>query len=278
MAYVKSNAYGHGLEKVVSVLNDYVDGYGVVGLDEGIMCRQFTDLPIVINAALSDSTSLTIMNEYRLEPVVHDLCFLKNILSSSFYWPRIWLKFNTGMNRLGIKPHDVDNAHQLLNKAKNIQTTVAMTHLADSCMSEENQHQLNLFRTITKSYPYQGSSYANSAANLESNDHQQGEWIRPGLLLYGWRPDSNLSSYLDFQPIMDVKSQVLSVQSIKKGESVGYGRDYVAKHDHLYAVVAFGYADGLPRGIVGGAVYKDGYGYPTIGRPSMDSVCIHERK
>lgn len=274
LAYVKSNAYGHGLSAIVSTLNQAVDGYGVVGLHEGLKCRELTSLPVVVNASESDHKTFIAMAANKLDPVIYSIDYLDKLLAESLCWPRVWLKINSGMNRMGLAVSEVVSAFERLSQSGKVQSIIAMTHLADSNMSPENKQQLNIFRKVVNKHSFSSSSYANSAAILESNDHCHGEWIRPGLLLYGWTPELQQTKLIDIKPVMSVFSQILSINNLKAGSSVGYGRCYISNEAHQTAIVSMGYGDGIPRQVKAAKVIVRGEAFDIIGLPSMDTVCI----
>ncbi|TFT85679.1 alanine racemase, partial [Proteus mirabilis] len=185
-----------------------------------------------------------------------------------------YLKLNSGMNRLGYRPENYQQAIQRAKRITNIGSIVQMSHFAnaDTGLNMATQKQI-IDSSMVNDLP---RCLANSAAILfEPQTHHS--WVRPGIILYGVSPSGVWQDIADFdlQPVMTFNSEVLAIQSVKKGEQIGYGSRYTAQRDMRIAVVACGYADGYPRHAPDGTpVIVKGHKTQLVGRISMDMLTI----
>lgn len=272
---VKANAYGHGLSAVWPALS-HTDGFALIELENAIMLREQRWLgPILLLEGFFKPEDVSLLERYSLTTVIHSDWQLDAIEKAQLKRPiNIYLKLNSGMNRLGYRPEQYQQALCRAKSIQNIGTIIQMTHFAnaDSGLNMDKQKAV-INATMTTCLP---RCLANSAATLFNPETHQ-DWIRPGIILYGVSPSGIWQDIAHFglQAVMNFNSEVLAIQPIKKDETVGYGSRYTAKRDMRIAVVACGYADGYPRHAPDGTpVMVNGYKTQLVGRVSMDMITI----
>jgi alanine racemase len=279
MAVVKANAYGHGLLSTALAL-DAADAFGVARLEEGVALREGgVAQPIVLLEGVCSAAQLEEAAQQRLDLVVHDPSQIE-LLEHRGGDPQrfvIWIKIDTGMNRLGFPPGEFAAALERLRRLSPAPREIRLlTHLA--CANERDdvvtQAQLLRFREATRGLPY-AVSIANSAG-LFGAVALGCDWVRPGIALYGASPFADCAAVdLGLRPVMHLESSVIAVRRVARGQSVGYGGAWVAKRDSVIAIIAAGYGDGLHRSLGGGAsVLIDGQRAPLAGRVSMDMIAV----
>lgn len=271
---VKANAYGHGLERVVRTLVDETDGFALIELERAIALRESgLEHPLLLLEGFYSASELPLFMRYRLIPVMHCPSQVQALLDAG--WPSdlpVYLKLNTGMNRLGFEAQGVAAAHRAL--AGRVANVVLMTHFADADGPRGVDWQLERFAAMTAGMR-NARSLANSAALLRY-PQAIGDWARPGIMLYGGSPFEDRSAgSLGLKPVMSLQSEIIGVQVLAAGESVGYGCTFTADAPMRVGIVACGYADGYPRHApTGTPVLVDGVQTRTLGRVSMDKLCI----
>jgi alanine racemase len=275
MAVVKANGYGHGLLRVAQALNQ-AEGFAVLELEEAIFLREAGfDQTILMLEGFFRSTELQDVSGADISLVVHNHAQLEMLESVALPQPvSVFVKMNSGMNRLGFKPEAYPAALERLAANKNIKQITLMTHFATADDSTGVAGALDLFQRHTQSMDYP-VSLANSAAILRYPD-THADWVRPGIMLYGATPVSGTSVYsYDLRPVMSLESEIIAIQDLKAGESVGYGQRFTAEKDTRVGIVACGYADGYPRHAPNGTpVMVEGVRTSTIGRVSMDMLFV----
>ncbi len=186
----------------------------------------------------------------------------------------MFLKFNTGMNRLGFPAVDAGSVLEELNALSCVGKVVLTTHFSDAEGVSGIDWQMREFEGHV-ARPGYARSLANSAALLRFPE-ARGDWVRPGLMLYGASPLENASALkLGLKPVMTLTSEIIAIQQLKPGDTVGYGSQFFADHAMRVGVVACGYADGYPRHASNGApVMIEGVRAPMAGRVSMDMLCV----
>lgn len=283
MVMVKAFSYGSGSVEIAKYLqHQAVDFLGVAFADEGVELRKAgISLPIIVmNPQLSDYNQVL---DYNLQLEVYSLAQLREL--RAFISARgvadfpVHLKLDTGMNRLGIQLHEVDECVQLLKKGNEIRIVSVFSHLAASDMSSEDEFtQLQLqvyhemYEVLTSVLPYKPIRHiANSNAVLR-HPKSHLDMVRLGIGLYGF--SSVDSDYL--QKVSVLRSKVLTVKKVSSGDTIGYNRKGKVEQESLIAVVPVGYADGLNRHL-GNGNWKMSIGgklYPTIGDVCMDMCMI----
>lgn len=283
MAMVKANAYGCGIERVVPDLDGWVEYFGVVGLNEAHAVAQLgaTTPCVILQAGFqSEDWRATLQHPWIL--VLHQHEQLDCLLNTPL--PReitVWVKLNTGMNRLGFQPHELPQVAQALHHCAWVsRNIVIMSHFAnaDHPQSALNQQQLECFQQGCLWFDSEFSiqkSLANSAAVLTRPDTHL-DIIRPGIALYGVSPFEHQSARsLNLRPVIRFRSNLMSQFTIQPGESVGYGSCWRAPRTTRVGVIPAGYGDGYPRVVAPNTpVFIHHQPIPIIGRISMDSMTV----
>jgi alanine racemase len=278
MAVIKANAYGHGLVAVARALES-TDAFAVARVDEGLTLRLAgINAPTVLLEGVFDREQLDAAAAANFELVVHtaeQIELLRAAAAGTRF--KVWLKLDSGMNRLGFKGAAFGAAHAALSALDSVQPPVNLfTHLASADLPEllTTSEQLALFAAATGSFAGE-RSLENSAAMLSFPD-AQADWVRPGLLLYGVSPFAgSIGADYGLRPAMTLHSHVIAVKDLSPGEHVGYGGAWTANRPTRLAVAAVGYGDGYPRSLGSGApVLVNGERAGLAGRVSMDMIGI----
>jgi alanine racemase len=280
-AVVKANAYGHGIERAYPGLQS-ADGFALLDLAEAERLRALGWRgPILLLEGCFEARDLELCSRLRLWHTVHREAQIDWLATHKTTWPHhVHLKMNSGMNRLGFTPAAFRGAWQRLSGLTQVDEITLMTHLSDADGGPRGiEHQLALFESVTHDLPGD-RSLCNSAATLRYAAERpalRGDWVRPGILLYGSAPDFPHRSITDWdlQPTMTLRSQLIGTQDLQPGDTVGYGSSFSADRPMRIGVVACGYADGYPRHAgTGTPVLVDGVRTRTVGRVSMDMITV----
>ena len=278
MAVIKADAYGHGLLRAAEAFKS-ADGFAILELEAAIRLREvgYQHTILLIEGFFSRS-ELELFERYQFCTVIHNSEQLEML--SAYKRPGgldVFLKLNTGMNRLGFTPEQFPVALELLRSNPVVGQITLMTHFA--CADEHKERngvaeQLQCFNTVTSNLNLP-RSLANSAATL-CYPETHADWVRPGIMLYGASPFSDTSaSELDLRPAMTLTSKVIAVQYLNSGDKVGYGQTFRADRSMRVGIVAGGYADGYPRHApIGTPVLVNGTRTRIIGRVSMDMLHV----
>ena len=276
-AVLKANAYGHGSIQCAKAL-DQAAGFAVATVEEAVELRQAKiDKPILILSTFSQIEEVELLYRYNLMPTIHSQ-FQLDLLSHHKSQGTIhcWLKVDTGMNRLGLSRDEFLNTLKALADSRRLKVVAVMSHLAsaDETINDFTQIQLNNFNLITQGVNLP-LSLANSSAILAWPDTFK-HWNRPGLMLYGASMlDSANEHAAKLIPVMKLKSQLIAVKTLNKGEAVGYGQTFVATKKMRTGVVACGYADGFPRNAATGtSIIVCKKRVLVLGRVSMDTLSV----
>jgi alanine racemase len=284
MAVIKANAYGHGLVSTALALAD-ADAFAVARLEEGVALRSAgVRAPIVLLEGVFSAEQLAEAAHHRFELVVHDPLQLK-LLEAHRGAQRfvVWIKMDTGMNRLGFRPEAFAAALARLEAltVPALELRV-MTHLAraderDVIMTDD---QVASFQAALVAAGLGGSkrlaSSIGNSAGIIGWPRAHGDWVRPGLAMYGVSPfPGEGAEKFGLKPVMTLETTVLTVRDVKRGETVGYAGAWQATRDSSIAILAAGYGDGLPRSLANGTpVLVAGARYPLVGRVSMDMIAV----
>jgi alanine racemase len=280
MAVIKANAYGHGMVRVAHALHD-VDAFAVASIDEAIVLRESgVHAGIVLLEGMFSADELLLVQAYNVELVVHSVEQIEWLEAAQVRKPiAIWLKIDTGMHRLGIEPAVFATLYQRLSDCEAVGDIRFMTHFA--CADERNNpatmQQIEDFAACLEKTEGQ-RSLANSAGIL-AHTESHADWIRPGIMLYGSSPLPDESAgALGLEPVMTLKSRLIAVNHLSKGDAVGYGAQWSCPENMRVGVVACGYGDGYPRHAKEGTpVLVNGQRVPLIGRVSMDMITVDLR-
>lgn len=287
LAMVKADAYGHGLFWIAPYLGHILeaDALGVARLDEGLLLRSLNiKKPIFLMEGFGYEQELQTIEEHDLGLILHESFQVEALLQHRFQKKiPLWIKVNTGMNRLGFQAKTALWAYQtLVEHTPSFSIQGLMTHFAqaDDPNHPLNQEQILRFDHFLKQLPPQESaaiprSLANSAAILSRPD-THADWVRPGILLYGVSPfQKQLGADLGLKPVMSFESDLIAIYDLLPGDQVGYGGHFKATRDMRVGIVAAGYGDGYPVIAPNGTpVWTHGRRCPLIGRVSMDMVAI----
>lgn len=281
LAMIKANAYGHSIEHIATALPE-ADAFGVASLGEGLLIRAAgVTKPIVLMQGIIDEDEFIRAITHQFTLVVHHTEQIKILKRCRHTSPiSVWLKIDTGMNRLGFEPAEAGKMYQALMDCAAVKKPLGiMTHLAeaDNLKSPATLEQVSIFNEITKDFSGP-RSIANSAGVLGWPD-THADWIRPGVVLYGVSPfaDSCGQDY-NLRPVMTFSTHLFAIQRVRKGERIGYGGTWTAPEDMLIGVAGLGYADGYPQFARNGTpVLVSGILCPMVGRVSMDMITVDLR-
>jgi len=278
-AVVKANAYGHGIERVFDALRG-ADGFALLDLAEAERLRQLGWRgPILLLEGVFEPRDLELCSRLALWHAVHCEQQIDWLAAHKTQVPhRVFLKMNSGMNRLGFTPERYRSAWARLNALPQVDEISLMTHFSDADGARGIAHQLAAFQRATQDLPGE-RSIGNSAAILRhcADAQVRLDWMRAGVMLYGGAPDhpEHDSAHWGLQPGMTLASRIIGVQHLQRGDSVGYGSGFTAEGAMAIGIVACGYADGYPRHCPSGTpVLVDGRRTATVGRVSMDMLAV----
>ncbi|MBV9189098.1 MAG: alanine racemase [Betaproteobacteria bacterium] len=274
-AVIKANAYGHGLERAARAM-EAADGFAVLDFQEAARLRVAgVTKPILMLEGVFKPVDVPLLHKYALTPVIHSSAQVDMLRTAELGGPiDIYLKLNSGMNRLGFTPENLGGNYQALRENPRVRSITLMTHFADADGATGVKAQLEWFGEMTKSFPHK-RSLANSAALLKFPE-ALGEWVRPGIMLYGCSPFADRpAGTFDLKPAMTLTSELIATQHLQSGERVGYGFSYEAAAELDIGIVACGYADGYPRHApVGTPILVNGIRTRIVGRVSMDMITV----
>jgi len=278
-AVVKANAYGHGIERAFDGLRG-ADGFALLDLAEAERVRALGWRgPILLLEGVFEPRDLELCSRLGLWHVVHcdeQIEMLAAHKTTSAH--QVFLKMNSGMNRLGFAPQRFRAAWTRLGAMPQVDEISLMTHFSDSDGARGIAHQMQVFTQVTRDLPGE-RSLSNSAAALRhaQDTAVRADWIRPGIAVYGSAPDypEHDTAHWGLAPTMTLASRIIGVQQLQPGDTVGYGSSFKADAPLRIGVVACGYADGYPRHCTTGTpVLVDGVRTRMVGRVSMDMITV----
>lgn len=275
LAVIKANAYGHGLTRAATALAD-ADGFALLEIDNAVRLREagFRQ-PMVLLEGFFESRELATLTAGGVGTVVHDMTQV-DALDGLAGGARldVFLKVNTGMNRLGLPARDYPLAIGRLRRNPRVGSITLMTHFASADEPRGVDWQMQVLRGLP-GWAELPKSLANSAAILRYPDTHF-DWVRPGIMLYGCSPFPGRTGAEDgLRPAMTLESRIIAVQSLEAGDTVGYGGAFRADRSMRIGIVACGYADGYPRHApTGTPIAVGGRITGTVGRVSMDMLCV----
>ncbi len=276
---VKANAYGHGIERVFDGLRG-VDGFALLDLAEAERVRALGWRgPVMLLEGVFDQRDLELCSRLGLWHAVHCDEQIDMLAAHKSQLPhKVFLKLNSGMNRLGFAPLRYRSAWTRLNALPQVEEIALMTHFSDADGPRGIAHQVSVFQQTAGDLPGE-RSLCNSAASLRHT--QSGElaldWVRPGIAIYGSAPDhpEHTAAHWGLRPAMTLASKLIGVQTLQVGDTVGYGSSFTADGPIRIGIVACGYADGYPRHCTTGTpVLVNGVRTRLVGRVSMDMLTV----
>ncbi|MGN6703055.1 MAG: alanine racemase [Burkholderiaceae bacterium] len=275
-AVVKADGYGHGLLRAMRGFAG-ADGLALIEPDAALRLREAGwDKPILLLEGAFDADDMALAARHGFAVAVHgdeQIALLEGSRGEGAV--DVYLKLNTGMNRLGFPPARARDAARRLRALPAVRRVSLMTHFANADDPENPRlplaTQLARFDAATAGLDGE-RSLANSAADLLRPDTAR-DWVRPGIMLYGGTPGGGSAASFGLRPAMTLTSEVIGLQDIGAGDAVGYGSAFVADRPMRIAVVACGYADGYPRHApTGTPIVVGGRATRIVGRVSMDML------
>ncbi len=278
-AIVKANAYGHGIERAFEGLRG-ADGFALLDLAEAERVRALGWRgPILLLEGVFEPRDLELCSRLDLWHTIHREAQIDWLAAHKTARPqRVFLKLNSGMNRLGFTPEQFRAAYARLAALPQVGEIALMTHFSDADTDKGIGAQWALFQQATEGLAGE-RSVCNSAATLRHGQQAEvrGDWVRPGIAAYGSSPDfpRHDAAHWGLRPAMTLAAELIAVSELWPGECVGYGSIFTAEAPMRIGVVACGYADGYPRhAVTGTPVLVDGVRTRTLGRVSMDMLVV----
>ena len=271
---IKADAYGHGVKKVSKRINSKVDGFCVATTEEAINLRSFSKKPVLDLEGPYDLSDINSLVKNNIQFVIHSsrqLNFLKKVKTFQRNQP-IWLKFDSGMNRLGFPMDDASKVFEEVAKKTN--QIVLMSHFFSF---KGNNHQLKKFELLEKKFSsnkiFVQKSLCNSGGMINFPSSQK-DIVRPGICLFGSKSNLNIKN-LKLKPVMTLKSKFISIKEIERGEKVGYEGTWQANRRTKIGILPIGYGDGYPLNLSNcGKVSINGRLASVIGKISMDMMAV----
>lgn len=283
-AVVKANAYGHGIERVYDAFKS-ADGFALLDIAEAIRLRKlgWTGAILLLEGIFS-AEDLLDCEKYQLSFSIHNqqqLQWLNEFQTQNRSKVKfdIFLKMNTGMNRLGFAPEIYPKIWQQLKEHSSVQSVTHMMHFSDADGERFGQsgidYQISVFENTIQDLDGE-CSVCNSAAILRHSKQLHSDYVRSGIMLYGSSPDFPTHTIQDWNlhPTMSLRSEIIAIQNLVPEQTVGYGSKFKAAHAMKVGIVACGYADGYQRISMGAPVLVNGVRSKTIGRVSMDMLAV----
>lgn len=279
---LKANAYGHGAIRVARALAGRVDGFAVARIEEALELREAgIGGRMLLLEGVFAGADLALVRAHDLDIVIHhesQIEMLERAGPGAAF--RVWLKIDTGMSRLGFPPGELDACLARIRAAAPLAEPVRiMTHLAyaDDRRDSATERQLERFHALVHERGLE-LSIANSAGLL-GWPASHGDWVRPGLMLYGISPFVGSSAeHEGLRPVMTLATRLIAVNQVRQGASVGYAGRWVCPEDMAVGVAAVGYGDGYPRHAASGTpVLVNEQLVTLIGRVSMDMITLDLR-
>ena len=278
-AVVKANAYGHGIERAYEPLRG-ADGFALLDFAEA---QRLRDLgwrgPVLLLEGCFEPRDLEACSRLNLWHVVHCEAQVDWLAAHKTHQPhRVFLKMNSGMNRLGFPPAAFRGAYARLSALPQVDEISLMSHFSDADGERGVAHQVAVFEQAAGDLPGE-RSLANSAAVLRhaAAAGVRADWVRAGIMVYGSAPDfpHHDIAHWRLEPTMTLRTRLIAVQRLAPGDSVGYGSGFRAEAPMTIGIAACGYADGYPRHAgTGTPVLVDGIRTRLVGRVSMDMVTV----
>jgi len=286
MAVVKAEAYGHGAYEIATYMNRIgVNAFAVATIDEGIELRRYGVSGEILILGYTSPARAREVRKYDLTQTLIDYQYALN-LNRQGYDVKTHIKVDTGMHRLGFDKEDAKSIMSVFSM-KHIKVSGIYTHLcaADSLNEEDicfTNMQIENFYKLIKRLKEGGITipkiHIQSSYGLLNYPEMNCDYVRAGIALYGVlsSPDDNTKLQLDLKPVLSLKSKVILLREIRKGDSVGYSRTFVADRDSLIAILSIGYADGYPRNLSCGKSYVliNGHKAPVVGKICMDQLVV----
>ncbi|MDZ4746231.1 MAG: alanine racemase [bacterium] len=281
LGMVKANAYGHGIVQVSKVLqSNQIDMLGVAFVDEGVLLREAgIQIPIMVLTPPERSDVADILR-FDLTTVVSNIQEAEVLnAAASARRPRVHVYIDTGMRRDGVRAEHAVAFVEALGYCTNLDVEGICTHLATSEEPDSAfvREQLSTFAAVLRQLSARGHTFAIVHAANTGGIWQSAQsmftMVRPGLSLYGYAPPHD--DIFTLRPVMSIVSKVLSLRTVHAGETVSYGRRWMASQDTTIATIPLGYGDGYLRALTGKAsCLIHGKTFPIVGTICMDECMV----
>lgn len=286
MAVVKAGAYGHGALEVSARLGKTgVDAFAVATIDEGIELRKYGIRGDILILGYTSVRRAADLRKYDLTQTLIDFDYAE-ALNGQGISVKAHIKIDTGMHRLGIDCGDPEKVRRVF-AMENIEICGIYTHLCRSDSLEPEaaaftKEQIGRFYSLIGILKAGGITipkiHIQSSYGLLNYPYLACDYVRAGIALYGVlsSPGDETVLKLDLRPVLSLRSRVILIRRVRRGDSAGYGGSFRAKRDSLLAILPIGYGDGLPRSLScqNGGVSLNGYYAPIAGRICMDQLAV----
>lgn len=279
IAVIKANAYGHGAIEIAKSLHSLVPAFAVAFIDEALVLRNAgITLPILILEGPLDKEDFALAKQHGFWLMLHNREQMSWLTQQTSYKEKLWLKIDTGMNRLGFSPKYAEQVlANLTNEQKEVLVLCSHFSNADDVNNPKTLAQITCLRVLANQYSCQ-FSLANSAG-IVNWPQSHANFNRLGIALYGATPTPIENMPVKLTPVMTLQSTIIALRELKRGDSVGYGETWQAKQASVIATIAIGYADGYPRNAPAGTpVFIKNQLAPLAGRVSMDMITVDVTK
>lgn len=288
LACVKTDAYGHGIERVSKAIEKKVDYFGIASIDEGALLRKIgVKIPLLIlNCILPEEAKEAA--RYNLSPTLCSLGVAESLNKEAAKRNKkinVHIDIDTGMGRTGIKVQETTGFIKKIKKLKNLTIEGISTHFPSADETDKNftKKQIKIFDKLLKDLEAIGIDIplkhtANSAAVIAFPESHF-NMVRPGLMLYGYYPSPHFKKTVKLEPAMSLSTRIAILRTVPKGATISYGRTYTTKRPSLLATLPIGYGEGYSRALSNkGKVLVRGKFAPVVGRICMDQLVIDVTK
>ncbi|WMY96247.1 MAG: alanine racemase [Arsenophonus sp.] len=286
IAIVKANAYGHGLLKTAVAIENFIDCFGVARITEAIELRKYgIKKSILLLEGFFDQSELFLIIKNKIDVVIHSIEQLHNIEKLKIFKEneiknvvKVWMKLDTGMHRLGIRPEEGTKFYNRLMECCHIKKPInIISHFYQADNPEfpiATNQQLACFNSFVKDKPGEKSIAASSGILFWPESYF--DWVRIGIIMYGSSPKKGKNGKdFGFLPAMTLKSNLIAIRKHHAGETAGYHGIWLCSYDTTLGVVAIGYGDGYPGNAPQGTpVLINGRRVPIVGKVSMDMILV----
>lgn len=287
MGVVKADAYGHGVDAVELLQDEGLEYLAVAFLDEGIALRQKgIDRCEILILGSTEPDMIPDLVEWDITPTVYQMAFAKKLSDycvENDCVQKVHIKVDTGMGRIGLPWENAAETIAAMHKLPGIRIEGIFTHFATADETDKTftHTQLRRYAQVVKALEDKGIhiplKHVENSAAIVDFDKTVFNMVRPGIILYGYYPsDAVNKEKLPLKPVMQFKTRIEHIKTIHAGDSVSYGRKYVAAEDRVIATLPVGYADGYTRMLSGkGAeVWINGQRAPVVGNICMDQCMV----
>ncbi|MBF7096711.1 alanine racemase [Alkalibacter sp. M17DMB] len=283
MPVVKADAYGHGaVECSKALVEAGARIFGVAVDDEAIELRKNSIDTDILVLGYTPKSHIQKILEWKITPTVYQLDFAEELSRAAKGKTKIHIKIDTGMGRIGFKAKEAAGSVMKIASLKNIEVEGIFSHFAESDSKDKSFSMLQMerFDELIQLLESNGlhipiKHMANSAGILDLPKSKY-DMVRPGIILYGMYPSDEVEkNNIEIFPIKKFVTEIAHIKCIGSGDSVSYGRKFIANGDRLIATLPVGYADGYSRLLSGRSrVWINGDFYPVVGTICMDQTMI----